>query len=103
MFVSTNVCEGMPARLYRSPFEIRRDMTKISKQIKEADQMLSVRNILVEMIYKCTVGEGDEWISELEAIVSQTRKSYEGLKRLTNAINDLSAELEESLCALGLK
>lgn len=103
MFVSTNVCEGMPARLYRSPFEIRRDMTKISKQIKEADEMLSVRNILVDMIYRCTVGEGESWISELEALACQTRKSCEGLERLTSAINDLSAELEESLCALGLR
>ena len=103
MFVSTNVCEGMPARLYRSPFEIRRDVTKISKQIKEADEMLSVRNILVDMIYMCTVGDGDSWISELEELAFQTRKSCEGLSRLTNAINDLSAELEESLCALGLR
>ena len=65
--------------------------------------MLSVRNILVEMIYRCTVGDGDSWISELEELSCQTLKSCEELGRLTNAIRDLSAELEESLCALGLR
>ena len=103
MFVSTNVCEGMPARLYRSPFEIRRDMTTISKQIKEADEMLSVRNILVEMIYECSRGDRERIVSELEEIARQTRRSYEGLLRLRGAIDDLSAELEESLCALGVR
>jgi len=93
----------MPARLYRSPFEIRRDMTTISKQIKEADQMLSVRNILVEMICECSKGEGEKWISELEDLARQTRKSYEGILRLRCAIDNLSAELEESLCALGVR
>ena len=93
----------MPARLYRSPFEIRRDMTTISKQIKEADEMLSVRNILVEMICECSRGEGENCVSELEDILTEARKSSEGLSRLKSAIDDLSAELEESICALGIR
>ena len=103
MFVSANVYEGTPSRLYRSPCEIRRDMQVISKQIKEADEMLSVRNILVEMIHECSAGEPEKWISELEEIVCEARRSFESLKRLEDAIDDLSEELEESLCALGLR
>ncbi len=103
MFVNANVYEGMPSRLYRSPCEIRRDMTEISKQIKEADEMLSIRNILVEMIYECSVGDPAKWIGELEEIVREARESYETLLRLKSTIDDLSDELEESLCALGVR
>ena len=101
MFVNANVYEGMPARLYRSPCEIRRDMTRISKQIKEADEMLSIRNILVEMLAECSRGEPSKWIPELEEIVRDARASLNDLKRLEGAIEDLSCELEESLCAIG--
>ena len=62
--------------------------------------MLSVRNILVEMICELSDGEGERWVLELEDIAKQARKSYEGLRRLTGAISELSRELEESLCAL---
>ena len=101
MFVNTNVCEGMPARLYRSPCEIRRDMTRISKQIKEADEMLSIHNILVEMISECTIGDPVKWISELEEIVAEARSSLDDLKRFNSALDALSSELEETLCAIG--
>ncbi len=101
MFVSANVYEGMPARLYRSPCEIRRDMTRISKQIKEADEMLSVRNILAEMISECAEGEPSKWLPELEEIVSEARASLENLNRLNTALDSLSSELSETLCAVG--
>ena len=101
MFVNANVYEGIPARLYRSPCEIRRDMTRISKQIKEADQMLSVRNILVEMISECTEGEPSKWIPELEQIVGEARESLDCLNRLKGALDCLRAELFETLCAVG--
>ena len=100
MFVNSNVYEGMPARLYRSPCEIRRDMTKISKQIKEADEMLSVRNILVELLSEWSDGDGARWIPELEEIVRDARASLDNLRRLEGAIDDLSSELEESLCMM---
>ena len=100
MFVNANVYEGMPARLYRSPCEIRRDMTRISKQIKEADEMLSVRNILVELLSEWSDGDGAKWIPELEEIVRDARASLDNLRRLEGAIDDLSCELEESLCMM---
>ena len=100
MFVNANVYEGMPTRLYRSPCEIRRDMTRISKQIKEADEMLSVRNILVELLSEWSEGDGAKWIPELEEIVRDARASLDNLRRLEEAIDDLSCELEESLCMM---
>ena len=102
MFVSTNVCEGMPARLYRSPCEIRRDMTRISKQIKEADEMLSVRNILVEMLSECAGHEPEKWIPELEELVEEARAALDMLNGLKSALYELSLEFEESLCIAGI-
>ena len=101
MFVHANVYEGMPARLYRSPCEIRRDMTRISKQIKEADEMLSVHNILVEMLSECAKGDPSKWIPELEEIVAEARVSLDNLTRFNSALDELSSELEETLCAVG--
>ena len=101
MLVTSSAYEGMPARLYRSPCEIRRDMTRISKQIKEADEMLSVRNILVEMLSECAKGDPEKWIPELEELVADARASLDSLTRLKSALTDLSSELEESACVVG--
>ncbi len=101
MLVSSSVYEGRPARLYRSPYEIRRDMTRISKQINEADDMLSVRNILVEMLSECARGDPEKWIPELEELVADARASLDALTRLKSALCALSDELEESLCVVG--
>lgn len=101
MFVNANVYEGIPARLYRSPCEIRRDMLKISKQIKEADEMLSIHNILMEMLSECAVGEPERWIPELEEIVAEARNSLDNMKRFNLALSELSCELEETLCRVG--
>lgn len=101
MLVHSSVNEGMPARLYRSPCEIRRDMTIISKQIKEADEMLSVRNILVEMLSECARGDPERWIPELEELVADARASLDSLTRLKSALSLLSDELEESVCVIG--
>ena len=98
MFASANYCEGIPARLYRSPCEIRRDMSEISKQIKEIDQMLSVRNILVEVLAEWAEGEPEKWIPELEELIKEASDSLEYMKRLKCALTDLAEELEETLC-----
>ena len=101
MLAGSSVYEGMPARLYRSPCEIRRDMTRLSKQIKEADEMLSVRNILVEMLSECAGREPEKWIPELEELVADARASLDCLTRLKSALSDLSEEFEETVCAVG--
>ncbi|MBQ8879517.1 MAG: hypothetical protein IJY69_01590 [Clostridia bacterium] len=76
-------------------------MTIISKQIKEADEMLSVRNILVEMLSECARGDPERWIPELEELVADARASLDSLTRLKSALSLLSDELEESVCVIG--
>lgn len=96
MFLSRNDNEGIPPTLYRSPAEIRRDISKITKEIREADEMLSIRNVLTEMIDELAVLEPSRWIEELEETLAEAREAMERLNRLHEALAELTVELEES-------
>ena len=66
LYSCMNVNEGAPARLFRAPSEIRREMIGISRTIRENEEMLSVHNLLVEMIPEWAEKSPDAWIPELE-------------------------------------
>lgn len=102
MLVSANTYEGRPARLYRSPIEIRRDMDAISARIREVDEMLSIRGILMELLSELADGDPERWITELEELVSEARGSLEILKKLNRSLDELSCELDEVRCVMGL-
>ena len=80
MYGAENRTDGIPPALYRTPAQIKRDMARIVKEIKEADEMLSVRNILTEMIDELATEEPARWIEEL----------------LHDALSELAVELEEA-------
>ena len=100
MYSVMNVHEGIPPRLYRSPSEIRRDMIQISARIKENEEMLSVHNLLIEMIPTWAEQSPDRWIPELEETVAEAQEALENLKRLQYALQELAAELEEVKCMM---
>ncbi len=94
--------EGLPATLYRNPEQIRRDMARISDKIREAEEMLSIRNILIEMISEWSLTSPEKWISELEETVAEARCALENLKKLNLALDELTDELAEAKCAVGM-
>ena len=100
MYSCMNVYEGIPPRLYRSPSEIHRDMIKISARIKENEEMLSVHNLLIEMIPSWAEKSPEKWIPELEETVAEAQEALENLKRLQYALEELSRELEEVRCMM---
>ena len=100
MLTHTDRLEGIPARLYRAPEEIRRDIRKITEKIKETDEQLSVRSILLEMLGECTIGDPKKWIPELRETVEEAERSLAALTRLRKSLDYLECELEETLCAL---
>ena len=102
MYSHANVYEGMPPRLYRSPEEIRRDMIQISARIKENEEMLSVHNLLIEMIPTWAEQSPEKWIPELEETVAEAQEALDNLKRLQYALEELSHELEEVKCMMSL-
>lgn len=98
MFFGADTHEGLPPRLYRSPSEIKADIRKISREIKAADEMLSIRHILLEMISECAEKEPRRWISELEETVCEAKETLEHLERLKSALEELEEELGEARC-----
>ena len=100
MYSCMNVYEGLPPRLYRSPSEIRSDMIQISKRIKENEEMLSVHNLLIEMIPTWAEQSPEKWIPELEETVAEAQEALDNLRRLQYALEELSRELEEVKCLM---
>ena len=100
MYSCMNSNEGMPPRLYRSPSEIHRDMIRISARIRENEEMLSVHNLLIEMIPTWAEQSPEEWIPELEATVAEALEALDKLKKLQFALETLAKELEEVRCMM---
>lgn len=100
MYSCTNTYEGSPPRLYRDPSEIHRDMIKISAQIRENEEMLSVHNLLIEMIPSWVDTSPEKWIPELLETVAEAEEALEKLKKLKTALEELADELEEIRCIL---
>ena len=76
MYTCMNPTEGLPPRLYRSPSEIHRDMICISAKIRENEEMLSVHNILIEMIPTWAEQSPEVWLPELEATVEEAKEYH---------------------------
>lgn len=100
MYTLSNTYEGSPPRLYRSTNEIRRDMLIISGRIKNTEEMLSVHNLLIEMIPSWAESDPEKWIVELRETVEEAEETLENLKRLKLALEELTLELEEVQCIL---
>lgn len=94
---------GLPPRLYRSPSEIRLDMISISEKIKETEQMLSVHNLLVEMIPLWAEKAPEKWIPELCDTLAEAEEALENLELLRSALEELTVELEEVKCMMWIK
>ena len=100
MYSCMNPNEGIPARLYRSPAEIHRDMIRISAKIRENEEMLSVHNLLIEMIPTWAEQSPEKWLPELEATVAEALDALDKLKKLQYALETLAKELDEVRCMM---
>lgn len=101
-FRNYSTYEGEPARLYRSPEEIREDIFEIRKKIESVDSMLNFRNILTAMIDECAEGEPEKWIPILSDIVADAEQTLDRLKMLKESLDILTEELEDTRWALGI-
>ena len=101
-YTNYSTYEGEPARLYRTPEEIRRDINTIKEKIEETGNMLNIRNILTEMISECALGDPERWIPTLKAIVDEAEDSLNLLTEFKETLDELMMELEETKCVLGM-
>lgn len=100
MYTCMNPEDGIPARLYRSPGEIHRDIIRISSEIRKNEEMLSVHNLLIELIPTWAEQSPEKWIPELEETVAEAVEALENLKRLQYALEELMTELEDVRCIM---
>ena len=100
MYLCMNSYEGRPAMLYRSTEEIRRDMRIIADKITEQEEMLSVHNLLLEMIPTWAEQSPERWIPELEGMVAEACEALDTIQRLKESLEFLRLELEDVRCML---
>ena len=100
MYLYADEYEGMPPRLYRTPGEIRRDISLISEKIRDTESMLSVHNILLEMIPTWAEESPERWIPELMETVAEAEEALDNLKLMKQALEELSLELSAVLWLL---
>lgn len=101
-FRNYSTYEGEPARLYRSPEKIRRDIFEIKTKIESIDSMLNVRNILTAMLDECDSQKPEKWIEALSLVVADAEETLGHLKSLQESLDILTEELEDTKWALGI-
>ena len=101
-FVKSDTYEGLPARLYREPEEIRRDIQDIRERIEKTESMLNVRGVLTEILSRCQGENPEVWVGQLERLVCEARETLLVLERLNESLDILSEELEETRWILSL-
>jgi chromosome segregation ATPase len=100
MYTTMNNVEGMAPRLYRSPAEILRDMERIKSRIEEISDMLSIHNLIIEMIPEWSSISPENWIPKLEETLDEANDALETLKELKERLAELKSELEEVECII---
>ena len=94
--------EGEPARLYRSPNDIKRDIFEIKTKIETLTAKINVRDVISHLIDEFAQADAAHWIALLSDIVANTEASLSQLKALREDLDTLSEELEDTKWALGI-
>ena len=95
MYVRERPYEGIPARLYRSIAEIRRDMEIIEEKIRETEKKLSVHSLISGIMESGSRVIDKSVVLTLELVLADAENSLFRLERVRDAMNYLEEELSE--------
>ena len=95
--------EADPDSLYRSPYEIRRDISRINEKIRETDGKINIRILLTDLLSRCSEDGADDYIPSLEGAILEADSVIDGLKELKGWLGELKRELEETVWVLGIE
>ena len=101
MMISSNPYEGAPPRLYRGCAEIKSDISELRAELREIEERLTVRNVLMELVSSAEHSDPAEWVPVLEEIAGEAREALEKLNSFGERIEELREELLETRCAMG--
>lgn len=99
MYKTIDCYEGEPAMLYRSAVAIKNDIRRVAIKIKEAQSMLNVRSLLMDMLTAAAEREPEKWIPEIEDVVNEAAESLRELASLKESLDELLDEWREARCA----
>ena len=95
MYRTFDTANGIPARIYRTPAEIKTDIQKISFKIKETSSMLNIRELLINILMSERADSPDKLIPELEEAIAEARWALDSLNKLKEELDSLEDELRE--------
>ena len=102
MYRECDIGIGAPARVYRTLFEIKRDLDDIKQRILEANGRLDLRQTLIGLSEEClSAANADEWIGELSRTVDDAKSAYASLSGLKIELSALCEEMRETRWAMG--
>lgn len=100
MYRTCDVTQGEAGRLYRTPAEIRQDIAEISAKISLANEMLNVRNMLMEMLAESGGKPIEVFLMELEDMIGSARDMIRQVCSMRDTMEDLAIELEDAKWAM---
>lgn len=98
MYRSYDTVNGIPPRIYRTPGEIRQDISEISEKIEQTNDMLNIRALLVDMLMSERSDSPEKLIPDLEEAISEAREALARLGALKDTLSLLEEELGEVKC-----
>ena len=95
MYRSFDTVNGIPARIYRTPEEIKRDIRAISVRIEETSSMLNIREMLVNILMSERKESPEKLVLELGDAIDEAREALSMLNGLKQELDLLEEELGE--------
>ena len=95
MYRNSDSVNGIPARLYREPCEIRDDIKAITLKIEETSSMLNIRELLINMLMDEKRNTPENLIFDLEDAIFEAKEALNLFKALNEELTSLEEELEE--------
>ena len=88
---------GLPPTLYRTPREIRRDISAIREKINDINERMNLRTLLMDILSdERTVREPEFWIPELTEALREAEQAQKCLIGLEAELTELNEELKET-------
>lgn len=101
MYRNCDSVNGIPARLYREPCEIRDDIKAITLKIEETSSMLNIRELLLNILMSERASLPEKIIPELWDAINEANLALSSLRELKEELDSLEDELREVRWLLG--
>ena len=100
MYRGYDMKNGLPPRIYRDPQEIKRDIANINNRIEEANSMLDIRSLIIDILVSDNKDNPELLIWDLEDAIAEAKSALELLNSLNEELLLLEDEILEVRCRI---